>query len=159
MLSFEIVDSVDSPLVPAARELFEEYAAELGIDLCFQGFSEELSSLPSKYGPPKGALIVVVCDEEPIACGALRELDKETGELKRIYVRPSHRGTGLGRQITVDLLDRARSLGFSKVRLDTLRTLTVAQSLYQSLGFEEIQPYNFNPEPDIIYMERPLLLG
>lgn len=136
--------------------MFEEYAEELGIDLCFQGFTEELASLPGKYGPPRGGLVVVFDEEAPIACGALRELDADTVELKRIYVRPSHRGTGLGRTITLDLMAKSRDLGYTIVRLDTLRRLSPAVHLYESLQFVEIQPYNFNPEPDIVYLERPL---
>ena len=156
MLNFEIVKSSDHPLVPTARELFQEYAEELGVDLCFQGFSDELADLPGKYGPPRGLLFVVLDDKTPIACGALRELDDKTCELKRIYVRPTHRAAGLGRRITVDLMERAREFGYTVVRLDTLRRLTPALRLYESLSFQETAPYNFNPEPDIVYYERAL---
>ena len=156
MLSYEWVHHSDHGLIPTVRELFEEYSNELGIDLCFQGFSEELASLPGKYAPPKGGLVVVLDTETPIACGALRELEPDLAELKRIYVRPDHRGRGLGLAITLALMDRARTLGYQRVRLDTLRRLAPAVRLYSSLGFTEIEPYNFNPEPDIVYMERQL---
>ena len=156
MLIYEWLDSSQHPLIPIARELFQEYSRELGIDLCFQGFAEELATLPGKYAPPRGGLLVVLEDDEPIACGALRELESELVELKRIYVRPDYRGHGLGLAITLGLMDKARATGYRRVRLDTLRRLEPAVKLYASLGFVEIEPYNFNPEPDIVYLERPL---
>ena len=139
-----------------ARALFEEYAAELGVDLCFQGFPTELAELPGKYAPPRGVLFIVLDDGAPIACGALRNLGELACELKRIYVRPSHRGTGLGRRITVDLMQRAKDIGYSIVRLDTLGKLTAAQSLYRSLGFREVDPFNLDPGLGIVYFERPI---
>jgi len=156
VLTFEAIDGPGHPLTPVARELFEEYAAELGVDLCFQGFSTELAELPGKYAPPGGVLYVILDGEAPVACGALRPLDERTCELKRIYVRPSHRGSGLGRRITLDLMNRGREIGYVVVRLDTMRRLGAAVKLYESLGFVEIEAYNFNPEPDIAYFERPL---
>ena len=156
MLRTEVVDSVDHPLIPIVRELFREYSHELAIDLCFQGFEEELAQLPGIYAPPAGVLTVVFDDDRPVACGALRPHGDDACELKRIYVRPTHRGLGLGRSITLDLMDRAIQLGYAVVRLDTLRRLGPALKLYESLGFQEITPYNFNPEPDVAYFERKL---
>lgn len=156
MLKIEVVTTSDHPLVAAARALFQEYSDELGVDLCFQGFAEELASIPGKYAPPRGVLLVVSEEEIPIACGALRELDSQTCELKRIFIRPTHRRRGLGRQITVDLMERARSIGYTGVRLDTLLRLKPAVGLYLSLGFQETAAYNFNPEADIAYFERKL---
>ena len=145
-----------SGLVPIARELFLEYRAELGIDLGFQGFEEELADLPGKYAAPAGLLLLVYDGERPVACGALRDLGDETCELKRIYVRPEARRRGLATVISSRLLDFARSRGYRRARLDTLRRLPGAVELYRELGFEFIEPYNFNPEPDIVYMERGL---
>ncbi len=142
--------------VDQAKELFEEYQTELGIDLCFQGFQDELAKLPGKYGPPGGALLIVYSEAVPIACGAIRDLGDGFAELKRLYVRPAFRGTGLGRTITETLLDRARAFGYQFLRLDTLRRLGPALDLYKSLGFEETAPYNENPEDDIVYLQRRL---
>lgn len=156
MLSYEVVDGPAHPLVAIARELFKEYELELGVDLCFQNFSEELAEMPGKYGPPNGRLLVVVDDRRPIACGALRPLEPGVCELKRIYIRPENRGLGLGRAITVHLMEQGRILGYETVRLDTLRRLNIAVRMYESLGFTEIPPYCFNPEPDITAFERTL---
>ena len=156
MLDFEVVSDREHPLVPVARALFEDYARELNIDLCFQGFQDELEALPGKYGPPRGALFVVKDSGQPIACGALRPLDDDTCELKRIYIEPAHRGYGFGRQITQELLNIARTAGYKIAKLDTLRRLVPACNLYKSLGFVEIEPYNFNPEHDIVYLQLEL---
>ena len=142
--------------LPQVREMFEEYQTELGIDLCFQGFQEELAGLPGKYGPPRGALMLVHDGEDPVACGAIRDLGDDVAELKRLYVRPGHRGSGLGRRVTVDLMSRARDLRYRLLRLDTLRRLTTAISLYQSLGFSETEPFNDGAGHDIVYLEREL---
>jgi GNAT superfamily N-acetyltransferase len=155
-LRFEWVDGSEPDQLQVTRELFNEYQAELGIDLCFQGFQEELAKLPGKYGPPGGALLLVYEDEDPVACGAIRDLGDGYVEVKRLYVRPSYRGSGLGRRITDLLLDRARAFGYRVVRLDTLRRLAKAVTMYESMGFQEIAPYNENPEADIVYFERPL---
>jgi putative acetyltransferase len=146
----------DDPRVQTARELFLEYQKELGLDLCFQGFSEELASLPGKYGPPNGLLLLVCEGPEPIACGALRDLGDGVCELKRIYVRPQARRRGIARSISERLLDFARTNGYRTARLDTLRRLKGAIELYALLGFKETEPYNYNPETDIVYMEASL---
>ena len=156
MLTTVVVDSAEHPLIPAVRELFREYSTELNIDLCFQGFEEELSQLPGKYAPPIGVLVIVLDGEMPIACGAVRPLEQDVCELKRIYVRPSHRGIGLGRKVTLDLIQRSEDMGYTTVKLDTLKRLTPALNLYGSLGFQEITPYNFNPEQDVAYFERSI---
>ncbi len=150
----ERIDSRDHPLVGTARTLFLEYAQELGIDLCFQGFEEELATLPGKYQPPTGVLFILLDQDEAIACGALRDLGENIGELKRIYIRPSHRGIGLGRQLTLNLVQEAKSKGYETVRLDTLRRLAPAIQLYRSLGFKEIPPYGgSSPNLDVVYFE------
>lgn len=124
------------------------------MDLCFQSFQEELELLPGQYAPPQGALLLGHDGEAPVGCGGLRGLSPETCELKRIYVRPWMRGQGLGAFICGELMQRGRDLGYTKVRLDTLRRLEAAGKMYERMGFREIEPYNFNPEPDIVYLER-----
>jgi ribosomal protein S18 acetylase RimI-like enzyme len=143
--------------VAAARRLFEEYAAALGVDLCFQNFAQELAELPGEYAPPRGCLLLAG-DGQPIGCVALRPLagtpgaDGPTGEVKRLYVQPQGRGTGLGRALALAVLERARAIGYAELKLDTLATMTSAHALYQSLGFRECAPYYRNPLPGVVYM-------
>ncbi|MFI5386699.1 MAG: GNAT family N-acetyltransferase [Fimbriimonadales bacterium] len=155
-MEFVAVGPSDPERIATSRELFLEYQRELGVDLCFQGFEEELRTLPGKYSPPSGRLLLVYEEGRPIACGALRDLGDGVCEIKRIYVRPEARRRGLARTISNRLLDFGRETGYRTVKLDTLRRLTGAIELYEQLGFRFIEPYNFNPEPDIVYMERTL---
>jgi ribosomal protein S18 acetylase RimI-like enzyme len=142
--------------VTAARALFEEYGASLDVDLAFQGFAEELAALPGGYVPPSGALLLADLDGAIVGCAAVRALEGDACELKRLYVRPAARGHGLGRTLTEAALAAARRLGYRRVRLDTLPTMTSAFALYQELGFHEIDPYRFNPVPGTRYLEREL---
>src|SRR4051812_42658092 len=106
--------------VEAARALFAEYAASVGVDLGFQGFDEELATLPAGYVPPTGALLLAEAGGEIVGCVAVRALDGDTSELKRLYVRPAGRGAGLGRTLTEEAIDAAGRLGYRRMRLDTL---------------------------------------
>jgi GNAT superfamily N-acetyltransferase len=135
------------------RSLFADYQTELGIDLCFQGFAEELRDLPGPYREPEGRLFLYRVDGENAGVGALKPLSDGSVELKRIYLRPDFRGKGLGKRITEHLLTTARDLGYSLAKLDTLARLKPAVQLYRRLGFVETTPYNENPEPDILYFE------
>ena len=136
--------------------MFEEYAASLAIDLCFQGFAQELATLPKMYGPPSGALLLAEIDATPAGCVAVRPLDAATCELKRLYVRPTHRGHNLGRLLTESALATARALGYERIRLDTLAEMQQAQRLYESLGFHDIAPYYGEPIPGQRIMEASL---
>jgi putative acetyltransferase len=138
------------------RELLQEYQSFLGVDLCFQKFESELADPFSKYSPPAGVVLLGYWDGEVCASGALQNLGDGICELKRIYVRPAFRRRGIARAISEYLMSRAGEIGYTTARLDTLRRLAGAVDLYASLGFQEIEPYNFNPEADIVYMERPL---
>lgn len=142
----------------AARDLFEEYAADLSIDLCFQGFAAELSRLPEIYGPPTGCLLLVRDGDRPVGCGALRRLSPDSCEMKRLYVRPVARGAKLGRLIAEGLIGKARALGYARMLLDTLGEMIPAQTLYRSLGFRETAPYYLNPLSGVVYMELNLQL-
>ena len=133
----------------AVREIFQEYAEGLGIDLRFQQFDAELAGLPGDYAEPRGALLLATVDGELAGCCALRPLDTadypNTSEMKRLYVRKAFRGFGLGRLLTEAILDAARQAGYASVLLDTLNEMDTARNLYADLGFEEIPPYYHNP--------------
>jgi ribosomal protein S18 acetylase RimI-like enzyme len=139
-----------------ARRLFEEYAASLGFDLSFQDFERELASLPGDYGPPRGAILLAGDDSGFAGCVALRPFAGETCEMKRLYVRPAHRGTGLGKRLAEAILAEARARGYRRMRLDTVPGMESAIGLYRALGFREIEPYRMNPIPGAIFMEREL---
>ena len=141
----------------ATREVFREYAAGLGIDLCFQNFEAELSDLPGEYAPPQGALLLALVDGALAGCGAFRRLADvdyaNACEMKRLYVRPAFRRYGLGRILAQTLIDRAAQAGYSAMLLDTLDDMEAARGLYGSLGFDEIPPYYFNPIPGAHYLK------
>ena len=129
----------------AARALFEEYAASLDFSLCFQGFERELTVLPEMYGPPWGALIVAMEDGAPVGCVAVRRLDDETCEMKRLYVKPGSRSGGVGRRLALEALAAGRRLGYRYIMLDTVPSMQAAQALYRSLGFNDIPAYYDGP--------------
>ena len=128
-------------MIADARELILEYAASTGLDLSFQGFNDEINSLDTFYQ----AIFVEYVDGTPAGCVALRRIDDEACEMKRLYIRPQFRGRNLGRQLAQRVIDEARTRGYKRILLDTLPTMTAAIALYESLGFREIPPYRFNP--------------
>jgi ribosomal protein S18 acetylase RimI-like enzyme len=141
-----------------ARALFEEYAAQLNIDLCFQGFAAEMGELAQIYGPPSGCLLLVRSGERgaAVGCGAVRRFSADSCEMKRLYVRPQARGAKLGLLIAEGLVARARALGYARMLLDTLVEMTPARALYRSLGFREVAAYYNSPLSDVVYMELDL---
>ncbi|HWE24799.1 MAG TPA: GNAT family N-acetyltransferase [Myxococcales bacterium] len=136
------------------RALFLEYASSLGFSLCFQGFDEELRSLPGMYAPPGGRLLLDLEDRAPAGCVGLHEWADGVAEMKRLYVRPEFRGRGLARALTLSAISEARAIGYRSIRLDTISaTMQPAIALYRHLGFREIPPYRENPIPGALYLE------
>ena len=138
------------------RTLFREYAAYLDLDLSFQDFEGELTGLPGAYSRPGGLLLLAYDGDRPVGSVGVRPMAPRVCELKRMYVRPTHRGRGVGRELAGRALAFAAGAGYSIMRLDTLTRLDQAAALYRSLGFVEIPPYYDNPIPDALYMERRL---
>lgn len=125
----------------AIRILFQEYAESLEMDLEYQGFTAELADLPGSYAPPHGALLLARVDQALSGCVAVRRLHEQVCEMKRLYVRPAHRGLGVGPLLVRAAIESARGLGYAQMWLDTLPSMTAAHQLYRRLGFHEIAPY------------------
>jgi ribosomal protein S18 acetylase RimI-like enzyme len=139
--------------IPQVRELFLEYARALGFDLCFQDFDGELAALPGKYAEPDGCLLVVKRGNETCGCVALRKLEDQICEMKRLYVKPGFRKHGLGKELVERIINEAKQRGYKFMRLDTLATMQSAIKLYKAYGFYEIPAYTFNPIPEAVYLE------
>ena len=150
--------------VALARSLFEEYASWLNEDLCFQGFAQELATLPGAYAPPRGRLLLAGPSGDAFGCVALRPLHDDSqsfeaasvAEVKRLYVQPRARGEHWGRRLASLVIEEARRIGYRELKLDTLQRMTHARQLYESLGFVECEPYYHNPLGAPVYMRLEL---
>jgi ribosomal protein S18 acetylase RimI-like enzyme len=149
----ELIEIRDGADLHVIQELFLEYARSLDFDLCFQNFDEELRSLPGRYAPPAGRLILCRLDGAPAGCVALKPLGSGICEMKRLFVRPEFRARRLGLQLAQHIIQEARQIGYKAMRLDTIASMERAISLYRSLGFKEIPAYYHNPIPDAVYLE------
>jgi ribosomal protein S18 acetylase RimI-like enzyme len=153
----KLIPATSEVEIQEARKLFEEYHAWLGLNLCFQNFDEELASLPGEYIPPQGRLLLATEADQVGGCIALRKLKAGTCEMKRLYVRPDFRGTGMGRVLAESLIAVAREIGYERMRLDTLPgKMDRAIAMYRRLGFKDIEPYYFNPVAGAAFMELDL---
>ena len=153
MVDYDIATEDDLSTI---KELFQEYGSSMGIDLSFQDFAAELAALPGKYAPPDGAVIIARLQGTPCGCVALRRIDQNACEMKRLYVRPDTRGLGIGAELVKRIIDLARSKGYRSMRLDTLPSMKSAVSLYRLAGFKEIPAYIYNPIPGALFMEKNL---
>lgn len=144
---------IDSDMIEEIRQLFLEYAESLGVDLNFQDFESEINSLPGKYEPPDGILILASVNGKSAGCVALRRLSKDICEMKRLYIRDEYRGLGIGKKLIVMIIEEAKKLKYRYMRLDTLPTMKKAQELYASLGFYDIEPYVYNPIEGTRFLE------
>jgi putative acetyltransferase len=156
-----ITQALAEPAISQARNLFREYALLPGVMPCLQDFERELSSLPGQYGPPTGRLLLALRlgpagIDERVGCVGLRKLEDGTCEMKRLYIRPNLRREGAGRALVEAVIPEARTMGYSKMRLDTLPIMLEAQTLYKGLGFREIPFYLKNPTPDALCFELAL---
>jgi putative acetyltransferase len=140
-------------MVNLARGLFREYAASLSFSLDYQGFEEELASLPGRYAPPSGRLLLAFVGEELAGSVALRDLGEGVCEMKRLYVRPAFRGRGLGRVLAARIVEEGRGIGYRAMRLDTSGDMAAALRVYEGLGFRRIDRYNDDPLEDTVFME------
>lgn len=138
--------------VAEVRALFVEYEKSVGVDLCFQGFAAEVQGLPGEYAPPRGRLFIAHDGREAAGCIALRPLDGNTCEMKRLYVRPGFRSAGVGARLVERVIVEARRLGYERMYLDTLPSMEAAQRLYERLGFKDVPPYRSNPVPEARFL-------
>lgn len=153
-IHFEQVTSLH--LLSEAQEIFREYQTSIDTDLCFQKFEEELASLPGKYAPPNGRLYLAFMSETIVGCVALRPLEENQCEMKRLYVRPNFRGQNIGKILAEKIILDAKEIGYKQMFLDSLTTMTAALKLYHSLGFKDAEPYCFNPINGAIFMSLEL---
>lgn len=151
-MSYSIREAVFPEERAVVRALFERYQLEIGVDLCFQNFAAELRDLPGSYVAPSGCLLVAELDGRLVGCVALKPLEAGAAEMKRLYVEPEHRGSGIARALVLELIRRARELGHQRLLLDTLPGMRAAQRLYGSLGFVDVEAYTCNPMPGVRYL-------
>jgi putative acetyltransferase len=142
--------------VAVVRQLWREYWDSVGLPMNFQGFDAELAGLPGVYGAGGGALLLAFDQGVPAGTIALRRLNKRSGEVKRLYLRPKFRGLGLGRRLLNEVVERGRGLQYDCLYADTLPSMMEALSLYERMGFERVEAYSNTPTPNAIYLRLKL---
>lgn len=151
MIRLETAESAEH--LVQVRALLQEYGDSRPNDPALVDFAEEINNLPGKYTPPAGNIILAYCDDEPAGCVAVHQLDDDICEMKRLYVSPKFRGKGIGRSLSMAIIEQARLIGYSRMRLDSIPSMKAAQALYESIGFYEIPDYRNNPNEDTKYYE------
>jgi len=152
----EIIEASSEKSIEHARELFIEYADYIGFDLEFQNFDNEVKMLPKDYAPPKGCILLAFFKKDLAGCVALRPYKDKICEMKRLYVRQTYRGKGIGKALSKKIIEKAKIISFTHMRLDTLPYMKEAITIYLSLGFKEIKPYRYNPIEDAKFFELDL---
>lgn len=155
-MMIKIIRADNRELISKAEELFQEYALSLGFDLSFQDFEQEMATFPAQYSQPHGCLLVAQYEDKIVGCVGLRDLGHGICEMKRMYVQPGFRGKGLGRALAEAVINQARGIGYTHMRLDTIPSMETAIHLYTSLGFKDIDPYRLNPIEGARYLELKL---
>ncbi|MEO8661910.1 MAG: GNAT family N-acetyltransferase [Bryobacteraceae bacterium] len=138
-------------LLESAKELFREYSLTISAEVCIVDFAREVAGLPGQYGPPDGQLWVALHGHQLAGCVAVRRLEDGVCEMKRLFVRDTARGTGLGRRLVHVAIEWACQAGYREMRLDTLPKMEAAIALYQSMGFRNIPPYGAKPIPEALH--------
>jgi putative acetyltransferase len=157
MLEMDIRKAESQADVAAVRQLWREYWESFGLPMDFQGFGPELEGLPGAYGAQGGTLLLATYKDDPAGTIALRRLNRTSGEVKRLYLRPQFRGRGLGRRLLESVIERARALRYESLYADTLPVMTEALSFYERAGFERVAAYSDAPTPGAIYMKLELV--
>lgn len=153
-MEYEIIEAKSGNEISAVRDLFIEYAEWLDVSLCFQNFDEELATLPGRYAPPEGRLYLVKSNGKYTGCAGLRKIDDGICEMKRLYLKPEMRGSGIGKKLVQLLIDEARDIGYKSMRLDTIKEkMPNAVDIYEKFGFKKIDKYYDNPNPHTLFME------
>ena len=152
----KIIKAASQKEIDEIRELFLEYSASLDFNLDFQNFEHEIKNLPGEYSAPDGKLYLALYKNKPAGCIALRKIDNDYCEMKRLYVRPKFRRLKIGKALTEIIIQEAKKTGYKFMRLDTVPTMSSARKLYQEFGFKEIPPYRYNPVEGAVYMELDL---
>ena len=151
MINFLIANSIEE--YKHAADLFKQYAAWLNVDLSFQNFEAELMELKTMYSAPSGGIILCRTADEFVACVAIRKINNDTAELKRMYVQPAYQGQGIAKKLLEKAIELAKVANYTCIRLDTLNYMLPAINLYKKKGFVEISAYYHNPNASAIYFE------
>jgi putative acetyltransferase len=138
------------------KEIFKEYQVYLNIDLCFQRFDNELATLNEIYKPPKGAIILAKLNDQIAGCIALKPIEDNNCEMKRLYVKPMYRGHNIGKKLVELIIEYAKNNKYTLMKLDTVDKLVEAIDIYQKMGFKKTEPYVYNPLSDVLYFEKDL---
>src|SRR5512137_1181260 len=151
-VTLHVLSASDTEALGHVRQFFRSYAGWLGVDLSFQKFDEEMASLPGAYAPPQGRLFYAENKGQPAGCVGVRPFSEGVCEMKRLYVEPQHRGSGIGRDLALAAIKSAKQLGYRKILVDTLPAMRIAVKLYRELGFHDAPAYYPTPLEGTIFL-------